>query len=167
MSRAKELRWIAAVALLAVVVGCDRKKEPPAGAVPSVSAPAPESAPTVDKKAQVEEPEQEPEEIAAQHILVAYKGAERAPRGVTRTKAEAKGRAEEVLKKARAREQPFEELAMEYSDDDSKFNRASLGKFRKDKMVPEFSEAAFRLQVDEISEVVETKFGYHIIKRNQ
>jgi len=167
MSRAKRPSWIVGVVVLAVVAGCDRKKEPPAAAAPSVTAPAPPPAQTAEKKAEVEELEPEPEEIAAQHILVAYKGAERAPRGVTRTKAEAKARAEEVLKKARAREEPFEELAMEYSDDDSKFNRASLGKFKKDKMVPEFSEAAFKLKVDEISDVVETKFGFHVIKRNQ
>jgi len=166
MTRVRSLSGFVGLSFL-TLVGCEQKKEAPVAAAtpPQPSAAAPEPAPTVEEQA--DEPEGEPEEIAAQHILVAYRGAERAPKGVTRTKAEAKARAEEVLKKARAKEKPFEELAMEYSDDDSKYNRASLGKFKKDKMVPEFSEPAFKLKVDEISDVVETKFGFHVIKRNQ
>ncbi len=148
---------------MVVLAACEEKPLPPAP-LPSepVAAPLPATS-----AAEEPEPEAEPEEIAAQHILVAYRGAKRAPRDVQRTKAEAKARAEEVLKKARAKEQPFEQLALEYSDDDSKHNRASLGKFKKDKMVPEFSTPAFKLKVGEISEVVETPFGFHVIKRNQ
>ncbi len=56
----------------------------------------------------------------------------------------------------------------EYSEDPGSVDRmGSLGKFTKDKMVKPFSETAFALEVNEVSEIVETPFGFHIIKRNQ
>ena len=62
----------------------------------------------------------------------------------------------------------FSELAQEYSDDPGgKTNRGNLGKFKREAMVKRFADAAFKLKVGEISEPVETEFGYHIIKRNQ
>jgi NIMA-interacting peptidyl-prolyl cis-trans isomerase 1 len=106
-------------------------------------------------------------EIAAQHILVAYRGAERAPAGVTRTKAQARTRASEVLAKAKAGED-FSALVAQYSDDPGAKERlGSLGKFSRGKMDKAFSDAAFQLRVDEVSDVVETRFGFHVIKRNQ
>ena len=106
-----------------------------------------------------------PSEIAASHILVSYKGAMRAAPYVTRTKEEALALAEELRQRALAGED-FAELAMEYSDDrGSAANGGSLGRFRREQMVPEFSNAAFGLEVDQVSEVVESSFGYHVIKR--
>lgn len=108
-----------------------------------------------------------PDAVAAQHILVAYKGADKAPKGVTRTKADAKKRAEEVSGKAKGGSD-FSALVAEYSDDPAAKERSgSVGKFTRDKMAKPFSDAAFALKVDEISAPVETPFGYHIIKRNQ
>lgn len=61
----------------------------------------------------------------------------------------------------------FAKLAKEYSKDTSNAeNGGELGFFTKDKMVKEFSDAAFKLKKDEISEPVKTQFGYHIIKIN-
>jgi parvulin-like peptidyl-prolyl isomerase len=100
-------------------------------------------------------------------VLVAYKGAERAPKGVTRTKAEAKKRAEEVAAKAKSGTD-FSELVAAYSDDPAaKERRGSVGKFTRDKMAKPFSDAAFALAVDASSDPVETPFGFHVIKRNQ
>ncbi len=150
--------------LLATLSACDEKSAPnvappPAPSVVASTAPStPPPAPTATAA---------PTEIAAQHILVAYRGAERAPSGVTRSKAQAKTRAAEVDAKAKAGED-FTALVAQYSDDPAAKDRlGSLGKFSRDKMDKSFSEAAFQLHVDEVSDVVETRFGFHVIKRNQ
>ena len=79
-------------------------------------------------------------------------------------KAEAKKKAEEVLAKAKAGEN-FSELAKEYSQDTvSAKNGGDLGFFKKGEMVKPFEEAAFSMKVGEISDLVESDFGYHIIK---
>lgn len=58
----------------------------------------------------------------------------------------------------------FEMAALQYSTCPSKEQGGNLGPFTRGRMVPEFEEAAFKLAVDEISEPVQTQFGYHIIK---
>jgi len=115
----------------------------------------------------LEDIEKEPEEIAASHILVAYKGAEKAGDDITRTKDEAKKRAEELLKKVKADGADFAEIARKESDGPSKTKGGDLGTFKKGKMHKNFEEAAWKLEVDEISDVVETPFGFHIIKRTK
>jgi peptidyl-prolyl cis-trans isomerase NIMA-interacting 1 len=130
---------------------------PQAAPTPSVAAPAQDKPAGTDK----------PESVAAQHVLVAYKGAKNAPATVKRSKEEAKKRAEEVATKARAGED-FTALVKEYSDDAATLDRlGSVGKFKADGMVKPFSDAAFALKVDASSDPVETPFGFHVIKRNQ
>ncbi len=73
--------------------------------------------------------------------------------------------AKEVMDKL-AEGEDFKELAMEYSSCPSKDQGGELGEFPRGAMVPEFEDAAFSMNVGEISEPVQTQFGYHIIKLN-
>jgi hypothetical protein len=107
------------------------------------------------------------EMVAASHLLVAYQGALRAAPTTTRTKDEAKKRATEAQKKAK-KGGDFEKLVAEYSDEPGAKERGGrLGKFTRGRMVKEFADAAFAMKVNEISDVVETKFGFHVIKRTE
>ncbi|MBT8397995.1 MAG: peptidylprolyl isomerase, partial [Gemmatimonadetes bacterium] len=63
--------------------------------------------------------------------------------------------------------QDFGELAKEFSQDGSAANGGDLGWFRRGDMVPEFEDAAFGLAINEISEPVESQFGFHVIQVNR
>ena len=72
----------------------------------------------------------------------------------------------EAVKKLLASGASFDALAMERSSDAAtRFNGGDLGYFTKDRMVPEFSEAAFKLEKGKYTEApVKTQFGYHVIR---
>lgn len=110
-----------------------------------------------DKEVQEEWARQpHPETVTASHILFKVDDAAK--------DAEVKTKAEEVLKRAKAGED-FAELARKYSQDtESAKNGGDLGSFPRDQMVKEFSDAAFTMKPGEISGLVRTQFGYHIIK---
>lgn len=151
-----------------VLVGCENNepapKPPAASSAATPAAPTPSAAPEPAPEPTVEKP---PESVAAQHVLIAYRGAKNAPPGVKRTKAAAKTLADEVAAKAKAGSD-FSALVQEYSEDPGTKDRlGSVGKFTPEKMVKPFSDAAFKLRVDEVSAPVETEFGFHVIKRNQ
>ena len=89
------------------------------------------------------------------------------PETVNRTKAEARRRAQEALLKIRGGA-PFEEVVKEYTDEPGGAERGGdLGVFDRGTMVKPFADAAFALKVGEVSEVIETKYGYHVIKRTE
>ncbi len=78
-----------------------------------------------------------------------------------------KAKADDVLKRVRAGED-FAKLAKEFSTDPgSKEKGGDLGWFGHGAMVPEFEEAAFKLKPGEVSDLVQSKFGYHIIKLDE
>lgn len=106
-----------------------------------------------------------PDTIAARHLLVMHAGSQRVPAGITRTRVEALARCEQALRRARAG-QVFATLVVEFSDEPNAGARGGdLGRFRRGRMVPDFDRAAFALQQGEISECIETPFGFHIIQR--
>ncbi len=87
-----------------------------------------------------------PEQRRASHILV-------------KTKKEA-----QVIKKRLDKGEDFAKVAQEKSIDPSGQNGGDLGRFGRGQMVPRFEEAAFTLEVNKISGIIETEFGFHIIK---
>jgi peptidyl-prolyl cis-trans isomerase C len=100
----------------------------------------------------------EQKEVRARHILIrAAPGDEKADKA-----------AEDKIKATIARlkkGEDFEKVAKEVTEDPSgKANGGDLGYFTKDQMVPEFAEAAFKLNKGDISEPVKTQFGWHVIK---
>ena len=106
---------------------------------------------------------QQQEEIKASHMLIKT---EAGPDGKVSAAADAAARkkAEDILKKLRAGAN-FEELAKKESDDKaSAINGGSLGFFQRGSMVPEFEKAAFSLNKGQISDLVKTQYGYHIIR---
>jgi peptidyl-prolyl cis-trans isomerase C len=72
--------------------------------------------------------------------------------------------AQEILEKIKKGES-FAKMAEQHSIDGSRRRGGDLGEFGRGMMVRPFEEAAFKLQVGEVSGIVKTEFGYHIIKR--
>jgi peptidyl-prolyl cis-trans isomerase C len=99
-----------------------------------------------------------PEQIKASHILIKVDA-----KADETKKAEARKKIEEVQQKLKDGGD-FAELAKEYSEGPSSAKGGDLGYFRRGQMVKPFEEAALALKPNEVSDVVETRFGYHIIK---
>ena len=111
--------------------------------------------------------EAEPDAIGARHILVMHADSQSKPEGLSRSREDALARAKECLKKLRGGAR-FGEMVDEYSDEPGASERGGdLGVFKREVMVKSFSDAAFALKVGEISEVLETAYGYHIVKRTR
>jgi parvulin-like peptidyl-prolyl isomerase len=109
---------------------------------------------------------QRPSSVRASHILLPWEGALRSTiEG--RTKEEARALAEELLRKARENPDDFADLAREHSGCPSASEGGDLGLFGHGQMTPPFEAAAFALAPDQISDIVETEFGYHIIRRTE
>jgi peptidyl-prolyl cis-trans isomerase C len=103
---------------------------------------------------------QQPEQVKASHILIKVEAD--AP---TDKKAEARKKIEAVQQKVQKGED-FATLAKTYSEGPSGPRGGDLGYFKRGQMVKPFEEAAFSLKPNETSEIVETRFGYHLIKVN-
>jgi peptidyl-prolyl cis-trans isomerase C len=100
----------------------------------------------------------EEKEVHARHILF------RAPAGDEKASKEAEDKIKAVIARLKKGED-FAKVAGEVTEDPSgKANGGDLGYFSKDQMVPEFSEAAFKLENGQISDPVKTQFGWHVIK---
>jgi len=105
------------------------------------------------------------EEVKARHILIAFKGSPAAQAGKKElTEDEAKAKAED-LRKQIVGGADFAALAKKESDDvGSGSQGGDLGSFTHGQMVPEFEKAAFEAKVGDVTPVVRTQYGYHIIQ---
>ncbi|MCX6993679.1 MAG: peptidylprolyl isomerase [Kiritimatiellaeota bacterium] len=104
-----------------------------------------------------------PETVRARHILIAVNATDDAAK-----KAVKKEKAEALRKQlVDSKGADFEKLAQDNSDCPSKAMGGDLGEFRKGQMVPAFEVVAFSLKTNEISAVVETDFGYHVIQMTE
>ncbi len=138
---------------------------PPGAGAPETNAPAAASGAPTALAGQRIAPDDG--RIAAAHILVAYRGATRARPTVTRTKEEAHALAVRLAERARQPGVDFAKLARDVSDAPSGIEGGVLPKFGRQQMVKPFSDAAFALRPGQISDVVETNFGFHIIQRTE
>ena len=170
------LRLLPNIVLLFVATACcnagsdsSQNAAPSDSAAPPSPSATPPSAPFASAaEAPAPAPTAERQIAGAAHILIAWKGAERAPKTVTRTKDEAKKRAGEALAQVKDGKQTFEELVTKYTDDEvSKAANGAIGNFERNAMPPAFADATFAMEVGTISDVVETAQGYHIIKRTR
>jgi parvulin-like peptidyl-prolyl isomerase len=157
------------VALAALSAGCNSLATSPSWVGGGLAVAAPERIAAEEAQAERERRiiASQPQQIGARHILIMHDDSASKPPGLKRTRAQALQRAKEVLLKVRSGES-FEELVKAYSDEPGAAERAGdLGVFDRATMVKPFTDAAFALKVGEVSEIVETKFGFHIIKRTE
>jgi peptidyl-prolyl cis-trans isomerase D len=97
----------------------------------------------------------QPEQVRASHILLKTEG---------KDDAAVKTQAEDLARQAKAGAD-FAELAKKFSEDDSNASKGGdLDFFGRGQMVPEFDAVAFSLKPGEVSDVVKTQYGYHVIK---
>jgi peptidyl-prolyl cis-trans isomerase C len=100
--------------------------------------------------------------VRASHILLMYAGSERST--ATRSREQAQQQIRE-LKTQVDSGADFADLARKHSDCPSGKSGGDLGSFGRGQMVPEFERTAYALPVGDTSDVVETAFGYHLIRR--
>lgn len=167
---------------LAFVAACGANPPPAPPPTPTVEATAaPAAAPTAATTSNVAAAEQcistanvkrarfsgEPAKIGVKHVLVKFKGAKNAADTVTRSRNEACLRAIEARDKVRAGED-FEAVVKAFSEEPGAATRGgSIGSVERKDLAKPFADAAFELSVNQISDVVETDFGFHVILRNQ
>jgi len=109
----------------------------------------------------------EPEKVGVRHALVRYKGAKNAPESIVRSREEACLRALEARDKVLGGAD-FDAIVTDYSDEaGAAGRRGSLGTLPRNELAPPFADAAFELTVGQMSDVVETEFGFHLIVRSE
>jgi len=102
-----------------------------------------------------------PEQVKASHILIKYPSTSPTAAEIAATKA----KAEDVLKQVQAKGADFAALAKKYSQDDATASLGGeLGFIQRNQTVANFEKAAFSLPVGQISDLVQTEYGFHIIK---
>ncbi|MEP7123609.1 MAG: peptidylprolyl isomerase [Byssovorax sp.] len=109
----------------------------------------------------------EPARIGAKHVLIKYYGAKGAKPAIARSREEACLRAIEARDKLRSGAD-FSKIVIEYSEEPGAASReGSVGSVERSDVVPPFADAAFELDIGQLSDVVESDFGFHIIVRTE
>ena len=167
----------------AVFIGCGGA---PAPVKPVEKAPekTPEAAPVVDDKPKGPDPEKvalclatanakrakfsgEPPKVTVKHVLIKYAGAKNADAAITRTREEACMRALEARDKM-VGGADFDDVVKEFSEEAGAATRnGSIGAVERKDLAKPFADAAFELSVNQMSDVVETEFGFHLIMRTE
>ncbi|RLM75192.1 peptidyl-prolyl cis-trans isomerase Pin1-like [Panicum miliaceum] len=133
----------------------------------------PSSSGSRDRHRQARRPSPAEEKVRASHILIKHEGSRRKaswrdPEGVAisaTTRDDAADLARALRDQIVSGERKFEDIAAENSDCNSAKRGGDLGSFGRGKMQKAFEKAAFALKVGDISDVVDTESGVHIIKR--
>jgi len=99
-----------------------------------------------------------PEQVRASHVLLKYEGAAGTPEEVQQ-----KSRLAQIRKDILGRKISFADAAKRYSDCPSKEQGGDLDYFSRGRMVPEFEKTAFATAVGQVSDIVKTRFGFHIL----
>jgi parvulin-like peptidyl-prolyl isomerase len=153
--------------VFASVVACGGSQAKPQehAAAPSLDTPAAQCIATADAKH--ERRADEPEKVTVKHLLVKWSGAKRAPATITRTREEACLRAMQARTKLE-KGASFGDVVKEYSDEEGAATREGmLGSIHRADAPPAFADAAFEMHVGDVSYVVETDFGFHVIMRTE
>lgn len=109
----------------------------------------------------------EPRTVTVRHVLVKYAGAKKAPADATRARGAACLRAEEARAKLEAGV-AFEDVVKIYSEELGAASRGgSVGQIARTDVVPAFADAAFELGPGDVSYVVETDYGFHVVQRTE
>lgn len=129
------------------------------------------------ERALQEQPEAREQAVAAseeayamarvRHILVQYRGAKSAPPELTRSKQEAELRVRMLQQRLLEERADFAALAREASDCPSAKDGGTLGHFTVGELAPNFEVALFALSPGQVSEIVETPYGYHLLLREE
>jgi peptidyl-prolyl cis-trans isomerase C len=109
---------------------------------------------------------EQPEMVRASHILISTRDPNTNKDLPDDQKNAKRKKAEDLLKQARAGED-FAKLAKENSDDPGSKDKGGEYQFARGQMVPEFETAAFSLKTNQVSDIVTTTYGYHIIKLSE
>src|SRR5260370_23096101 len=109
---------------------------------------------------------EQPEMVRASHILLGTKDQSSGTDLSDDQKKAKRKQIDDILKRARDGED-FAKLAKEYSEDPGSKDKGGEYTFPRGQMVPEFEAAAFSLKTNQVSDVVTTQFGYHIIKLSE
>lgn len=179
----KILAKTALLVAASMFVGCGGV-QPPAKPVEKTEEKPAEVAPVADAKPKGPDPEKvalcfttanakrakfsgEPPKVTVKHILVKYSGAKNADASISRSREEACLRALEVRDKMVGGAE-FDDMVKEYSDEPGAASRnGSIGSVERKDLAKPFADAAFELSMNQMSDIVETEFGFHLIIRTE